>query len=325
MQGRILLVSGAVATGKTTLLQGLHDRFGVEVVKTKKLILERFPNAQSERRELQRLGDELDTRTHHQWVRDALHRYINERLAPGHIVAVDAVRKVQQVDSIRHAYGPRVIHIHLKTSEEELAKRYAHRKGSVERELSSYSSVKRGSKTEKRIDDLEEIADAVIPTDLADEADVLVRVASLLGLYGRADDRLVDVVVGGQFGSEGKGHICSYIAPEYKVLVRVGGPNAGHKVFEEPEPYTHRQLPSGTRFSDAKLLIGPGAVINVETLLKEAAECDVDETRLSIDPQAIIITDADRVNEQRLVGAIGSTGQGVGAAAVRRKIGRAHV
>lgn len=322
MQVRILLISGAVATGKSTLAQGLNDRFGAEILKTKKLILDRFPNARSDRRELQRLGDELDARTHHQWVRDDLHRYIKERVPVGRILAVDAVRKTQQVDKIRQAYGPRVFHIHLKASQEELAKRYVHRRGSLERELRSYSSVRSGSETERRINDLEEIADAVISTDRSDKADVLVRVASRLGLYGRAQDQLVDIVIGGQFGSEGKGHICSYLAPEYDVLVRVGGPNAGHKVFKEPAPYTHRQLPSGTRFSDAKLLIGPGATINIETLLKEAADCDVDETRLSIDPQAIVITDADRANEVTLVQAIGSTGQGVGEAAARRILDR---
>src|SRR5579872_1886651 len=180
MQVRILLISGAVATGKSTLVQGLHDRFGVEILKTKKIILARFPNARSERRELQGLGDELDRRTHHQWVRDELHRYINERLPEGRLVAVDAVRKTQQVDNIRQAYGPRVFHIHLKASDEELAKRYADRKRSVKLELRSYSSVKSGSETERRINDLEEIADAVIPTDRSDKADVLIRVASHL-------------------------------------------------------------------------------------------------------------------------------------------------
>ena len=122
-------------------------------------------------------------------------------------------------------------------------------------------------------------------------------------------------MVGGEYGSEGKGHISSYLAPEYDVLVRVGGPNAGHKVFEDPEPYTHHQLPSGTRCSKARLVIGPGAVLSVPGLLKEIAECRVDASRLSIDPQAMIIEESDRKREARtLVQTIGSTGQGVGYA-----------
>lgn len=322
MQIKILLISGAVASGKSSLSRGLHERFGVEILKTKAIIQAKFPHAASERRTLQDLGDELDKRTSHRWVRDELDRYIHERAREDSIVVVDAVRKTQQVDAIRKAYGPRVFHIHLTASEHELAKRYSHRRGSVDRELRSYSSVKKGSGTEQRVYELERIADAIISTDRSDEQDVLVRVASQLGLYGRELDTLVDVVVGGQFGSEGKGHICSYLAPEYDVLMRVGGPNAGHKVFQDPEPYTHRQLPSGTLFSNAKLFIGPGAVIDVDTLLKEAADCDVDAARLSIDPQAMIITKADKESEAKLVEEIGSTGQGVGAAAARRILDR---
>ena len=101
-------------------------------------------------------------------------------------------------------------------------------------------------------------------------------------------------------------------------MVRVGGPNAGHKVFAQPEPYTHHLLPSGTTKSDAKLLIGPGAVLDLAVLLDEIAECRVDVERLRIDRQAMIITDQDKPNEETLVERIGSTGRGVGAATARR-------
>jgi adenylosuccinate synthase len=318
MKVRILLISGAVASGKSTLSKGLVTRFGASLIKTKNLILEHFPDARSDRRELQILGDKLDKRTSFMWVRDAVSSDIKNRGLTGPLVIIDAVRKSEQVDAVRRAYGPRVIHIHLDASNRTLEKRYVGRKGSVDHELSTYSSVRKGSTTEQKISQLEAIADAVIQTDRCSKEDVLVRVASHLELYGREQDKLVDVVVGGQFGSEGKGHICSYLAPEYDVLVRVGGPNAGHKVFQFPDTYTHRQLPSGTLFSDAKLLIGPGAVIDVPTLLKEAADCDVDNKRLSIDPQAMIITAEDKAAETALVETIGSTGQGVGAAAARR-------
>ena len=86
----------------------------------------------------------------------------------------------------------------------------------------------------------------------------------------------MDVLVGGQYGSEGKGNIADYLAPEYAVLMRVGGPNAGHKVYEEP-PYTHVSLPCGTRrHNEAQLLIGPGAVIEPGLLLDEIRKCDVE-------------------------------------------------
>jgi len=83
-------------------------------------------------------------------------------------------------------------------------------------------------------------------------------------------------------------------------------------------PYAHHQLPSGTLKSEAKLLIGPGAVLRVNRLLKEIAECGVDSSRLIIDGNAMIITDEDIKEEADLVKNIGSTGQGVGAATARR-------
>ena len=143
--------------------------------------------------------------------------------------------------------------------------------------------------------------------------------ASHLRLYGEESAGWVDVIVGGQYGSEGKGQIAAYLASDYDLLVRVGGPNAGHKVFEHPVPYTHHQLPSGTRRTDRpRLLIGAGAVLNVGSLLKEISECGVDANRLKIDRAAMTITESDIETESDLVKGIGSTGQGVGAATSRR-------
>src|SRR5205823_12803866 len=128
-----------------------------------------------------------------------------------------------------------------------------------------------------------DIADIVIHTERCTAADVLVRAASHLRLLGTKSTGYVDVLIGGQYGSEGKGQIASYMSREYDLLVRVGGPNAGHKVFEEPEPYTHHHLPSGTRKSQARLVLGAGIVINLNGLLKEISECQVDDERLRID------------------------------------------
>jgi adenylosuccinate synthase len=138
-----------------------------------------------------------------------------------------------------------------------------------------------------------------------------------------AVDPLVDVIVGGQYGSEGKGNIVSYIAPEYDYLIRVGGPNAGHKVYMEPQPYTFHLLPSGTRNSEARLIIGPGAVLRVDVLLEEIRQCGVETGRLIVDEQAMIITTEDMRREKSLVSRIASTGQGAGAATARKIMGRA--
>jgi adenylosuccinate synthase len=126
----------------------------------------------------------------------------------------------------------------------ELQRRYRRKSGTGLKELSSYREVQK-NRTERQIDDLMSIADIVIRTDRCSPNDVLSRVASCVGLYGYEDVPLVDIMVGGAYGSEGKGQLAAYLAPEYQLLVRVGGPNAGHSVFEEPDPFVFHHLPSG--------------------------------------------------------------------------------
>jgi adenylosuccinate synthase len=270
---------------------------------------------------MQRYGNRLDKRTNGQWVCDALVRHQHEFVDGGPIV-VDAVRILKQVEAIRKAFGDRAYHIHLEAPVNVLAGRYAKRSSPGFVELASYDEVGKDS-TERRIEELSHSADVVIDTSRCTPDDVLIRAASHLGLYSREYDQLVDVLVGGQYGSEGKGHIASYLAREYDVLVRVGGPNAGHRVYEEAEAFTHHQLPSGTRRTEAAIVIGPGAVLDPKALLEEIAACHVTAERLSIDSQAMIINQDDRDREEALVKGIGSTGQGVGAATARKIMGRA--
>jgi adenylosuccinate synthase len=269
---------------------------------------------------MQRAGDRLDRETEGKWVMDGLVS-LAETLPDNAAIIVDSVRIPNQIAAIRQAFGPRVKHIHLMADDETLAARHSQRRERTG-EAGDYSAVRRNL-TERNVEKLAKTADVVINTKRSTAPDVLVRAAAQLGFYGRQYERLVDVVIGGQYGSEGKGNIVAYLAPEYDVLVRVGGPNAGHKVFEEPVPFTHLMLPSGTRRNEnASLVIGPGAVLRVPLLLKEIADCAVDEGRLSIDPQAMIISDEDISAEKELMGAIGSTGQGVGAATARKITGR---
>jgi adenylosuccinate synthase len=144
-------------------------------------------------------------------------------------------------------------------------------------------------------------------------------VAGRLRLYGAGVTQLVDIVVGGQYGSEGKGHIVSYLAPEYDVLVRVGGPNAGHTVYAVPDKEVFHHLPSGsTRAPHALLVIGPGAALWLPELQAEVTRHEIEPGRLKIDPQAILIEPVDREREAALRKAIASTAQGVGQAAVRK-------
>jgi adenylosuccinate synthase len=319
----IVLISGNVSAGKTTLSEGLRRQYNSTTVKTKEVLQDlavkklkgRLP---AERKALQEFGTQLDSETSGEWVLNALKKHMTDaKVGPDDVVVVDAVRILPQIKAIRRAYQFAVKHIHIEAPSSALAKRYKSRGNVNVKELPTYAAVEQDS-TESRVATLRESADFVVDTERCTPEDILVRVATYLGLVTRDYTRLVDVYVGGQYGSEGKGHIISYVAREYQVLVRVGGPNAGHKVYMDSGAVTHHQLPSGTLRTDAKLLIGPGAVLNIDLLMEEIARCRVSADRLGIDPQAMIITKADIAGEAALQKKIGSTKQGVGFATARK-------
>lgn len=315
MASQIIVLSGPIAAGKSTLATALGKRWGVVRLKTQDLLRE-LTGTGLDRAALQRAGERLDKETGGAWVVNGLTRRLTS-LPDDARVLVDSVRLIAQVEAIQRAFGQRVVHVHLTASDEDLARRYGARETAMQ-ELGSYAAV-RADPTEAAVEDLARVADVVIDTHRSSPDDVVVRVAARLGLYGRSYDRLVDVLVGGEYGSEGKGQIAAYLAPEYDVLVRVGGPNAGHKVYEEPEVMTFHHLPSGTaRNPAAQIVLGPGAVLHPEDLLAEIARAEVDYERLAIDPQAMTITAEDKQEEVRLTAAIGSTGSGVGAATARK-------
>jgi adenylosuccinate synthase len=319
----IVLISGNVSAGKTTLSDGLRRQYGASVVKTKEVLKDLAVKKlkrelPSERRALQEFGAQLDKESGGEWVLNALNKHIvDAKVGQEDVVIVDAVRILPQIRAIRRAYQFAVKHIHLDAPPSELAKRYKTRGNSSMRELPKYSDVEQNP-TESGVASLRQSADFVVDTERCTREDIVTRVVTYLGLVTRDYSRLVDVYIGGQYGSEGKGHIISYVAREYQVFVRVGGPNAGHKVFMNGGAVTHHQLPSGTLRTNAKLLIAPGAVINIELLLQEIAHCKVSADRLGIDPQTMIITKADIASEGVLQKKIGSTKQGVGFATARR-------
>ncbi|TAK19429.1 MAG: adenylosuccinate synthetase [Nitrosarchaeum sp.] len=126
------------------------------------------------------------------------------------------------------------------------------------------------------------------------------------------------VVVGGFFGDEGKGKIISYLAMKDnpKIIVRGGaGPNAGHTIRDGDKIYKVRMLPSGFLNKNAKVMIGPGVVINPAVLLKEIQDFDV-SGRSFIDKHCGIIEESHLIRDSKgeLKEKIGSTGSGTGPA-----------
>ena len=330
----IILLSGPICSGKTKLAKNFEERYGATVLKTNLLLEKRLSKLKGlTRKSLQTAGQKLDKSDGGRWVAEALANEINERDIDEGIIVVDSIRIDGQAKHIRKMFGPnarnsgsRIHHIHLSADSETLAKRYKRRNGKF-REFDSYQEAQRNS-TEKSIESLAVISDVLIKTDNIEPGDVLVRVSAHLNLYPRTAVPLVDVLIGGQYGSEGKGHIAAHLSTDYDCLVRVGGPNAGHKVYEESynkaDPKTFHHLPSGTmRNQNAKIILGAGSVIRLPVLESEIQFTEIDADRLFIDKSAMIIEDYDIDKEQEnLVKKISSTGQGVGSATARKILDR---
>ena len=126
------------------------------------------------------------------------------------------------------------------------------------------------------------------------------------------------VVVGGFFGDEGKGKIISYLAikDNPKIIVRGGaGPNAGHTIRDGDKVYKVRMLPSGFLNKNAKVMIGPGVVINPDILKKEIQDFNA-SGRSFIDKHCGVIEETHLTQDSKgeLKEKIGSTGSGTGPA-----------
>ncbi|MBS1668805.1 MAG: adenylosuccinate synthase [Bacteroidetes bacterium] len=83
---------------------------------------------------------------------------------------------------------------------------------------------------------------------------------------------MVDVILGLQWGDEGKGKIVDFFAPRYDVVARFqGGPNAGHTLYVDSKKVVLHQIPSGIFHDEAINLIGNGVVLDPVTFKRECA------------------------------------------------------
>jgi adenylosuccinate synthase len=148
--------------------------------------------------------------------------------------------------------------------------------------------------------------------------------------YRMGSDRgRITVVVGGQFGGEGKGKITSHLCRVhgYDAAVRCGGPNSGHTVTIDEQRVVLRQIPAGIVNPKTKLFLSAGCLIDLEVLRTEIDTFSLTPDRLRIDRNAAIIERRDIEEEKtnNLDGAIGSTCTGVGSAVARRVLRRGDV
>lgn len=138
--------------------------------------------------------------------------------------------------------------------------------------------------------------------------------------------RKIFCVVGGQYGSEAKGHVAAQLHRRYYIQygVRVGGPNAGHTVIDDDgRRFALRSIPVCAAVDDeSTLVIAAGSELDVDVLFEEIESLESAghpvRNRLVIDPQVTIIAPAHKDLEAGLVGKVGSTGKGIGAARAAR-------
>ncbi|GAA0913106.1 adenylosuccinate synthetase [Rothia nasimurium] len=310
----VVIISGKTGSGKSGLTGLLEREYQFRAIRTRELLAAQAGT--SDRATLLARGRELDKSTQYRWVADETIDIIGG-LTEYQGVVIDHVTSPLQVQAFRRKFGSALLHVHLWASAQTLHTRYEEQLGR-EVDAVAYANIDHLS-DDTLVVALKRDADVRINTDRCDARDTLVQVAAHLRLFTPPDVRCVDVIIGGQYGSEGKGNVVGYLAREYDVMVRVGGPNAGHTVASIDGPYTYHHLPSGSRDVTARILLGPGMTIWLDGLLKEIRECRITRERLFIDPQALIIEESDRDAEKSsVVGAIGSTGSGSGFAAARR-------
>lgn len=145
--------------------------------------------------------------------------------------------------------------------------------------------------------------------------------------------RNLTVVVGGQYGSEGKGAVAGYLSSQSPdlVAVRVAGPNAGHSaVDKDGRKWALRCLPvAAVTNPNARLVIAAGSEIDADVLKQEINELALGghevRSRLFIDAQATRIEHQHKERETALVESIGSTGKGIGAARSDRVMRKAQL
>ncbi len=168
---QVVLVSGPIASGKTTLCRLMAQRFGFCVLSTRELLAHGAPD----RVELQAAGASLDESTGGRWVLDGLLQ-MQETRPDSALFAVDAVRTLDQIRWIKYALGESVVHVHLTATREILSNRYEFRADQY-----SYDEVA-SDQIEQGVSSLAFAANLVVDTTNQSPAELVEHFASYLGI-----------------------------------------------------------------------------------------------------------------------------------------------
>lgn len=128
-----------------------------------------------------------------------------------------------------------------------------------------------------------------------------------------------DIVLGLQFGDEGKARVIDNLAQNYDIIARFnGGSNAGHTIENEKGKIALNQIPSGIFYPHTTLYIGSGCVVNIEKLadeIKKIKKLGIDlSKRLKISSQTTVVQPYHLILDELLGKTIGTTKNGIGPA-----------
>lgn len=133
---------------------------------------------------------------------------------------------------------------------------------------------------------------------------------------------LLNIVIGGQAGSESKGKLSGYLVDKYKVdvVAMSASPNAGHTIVKDGVKKVSYHLPIGAIVNEtADIVLGPASLINPHTFAQEISALGINPSRIFLDERASIITPGDILDENEgKLSDIGSTLQGVGECRMRK-------
>ncbi|NRD49832.1 AAA family ATPase [Corallococcus exiguus] len=273
----VVVVSGPIGAGKTTLAQGLARRFGALHLRSDDFLREHFPEGSyGWRRSRLHQGIAKDSETGGRWLADsvlaALHGHGFDAMTPSRrvpgLAVVDAANSAEQLDGLRGNSSIHVVHVHLEVSEPERASRGEEQPSLTSAQNSGPDTFAKAQPqvAEGNVHALASVADLVVDRTTATSDAVLVRVASRLELYGRQGERLVDLIIPSPHGEVNTRPLTAQLAPHYSFLLRPGAA-LSREELEDAFARGHRVLVESTGPSASGCIqaagIAPGRVRRV--------------------------------------------------------------